>query len=199
MSADGITRRSECAPVPKEGAAEAIASLAPKKRGKKDALEANERPLKKAKGSIVHELSHFINTTSYMESMASVKTMANVASPTVATVQNTVIEVMDGDEDEVIEETAEEERTTVRQYLDKKDAASTGNMHKHATRCWNEAVKLAMETGSVKDAREVLANCKDGSIAAAFQVKGKGKLTYSHRQHTRAEIRYEYIPFAYSY
>jgi hypothetical protein len=79
---------------------------------------------------------------------------------------------------------------TVRRYLDKKDAASTSNMHKHAKVCWGiETVKAAMETPNVKDAREVLSNHKDGSIAAAFQVKGKGKVTYSHRQHTPKETR----------
>jgi hypothetical protein len=63
-------------------------------------------------------------------------------------------------------------------------------MHKHAKVCWGiETVKAAMETPNVKDAREVLSNHKDGSIAAAFQVKGKGKVTYLHRQHTPHETR----------
>lgn len=78
----------------------------------------------------------------------------------------------------------------VRHYLDKKDVGSTGNLHKHAKSCWgSETVQAATAVKSAKEAREVLSNSKDGSIAAAFAIKGKGKVTYSHRQHTRAETR----------
>ena len=81
-------------------------------------------------------------------------------------------------------------RKTVHRYLDTKDAASTSNMHKHAKTCWGiETIKAAMETPNVTEARDILSKHKDGSIAAAFQVKGKGKVTYSHRQHTRTETR----------
>lgn len=83
---------------------------------------------------------------------------------------------------------------SIKRYLDKKDAGSTGNMHKHAKTCWGEeTVKAAMDTGTADEAREVLAKHKDGSIAAAFQVKGKGKVTYSHRQHTRTQTRAEIV------
>ena len=81
-------------------------------------------------------------------------------------------------------------KKTIRRYLDKKDASSTGNMQKHAKTCWGaDVVKAAMDTENAEDARKVLSKHKDGSIAAAFQVKGKGKVTYSHRQHTRMETR----------
>ena len=30
---------------------------------------------------------------------------------------------------------------------------------------------------------------QDGSITAAFERTGKGKVTYSHRQHTKAETK----------
>ncbi|KAF8996272.1 hypothetical protein BDQ17DRAFT_1517332 [Cyathus striatus] len=61
-------------------------------------------------------------------------------------------------------------------------------MHKHARSCWgDDNVKLAMEMKNADDTRRALQECKDSSIAAAFCIKGKGKLTYSHRQHTHAE------------
>jgi stalled ribosome alternative rescue factor ArfA len=31
----------------------------------------------------------------------------------------------------------------------------------------------------------------DGTITTSFERKGKGKVSYSHRQHTRTETRYE--------
>ena len=31
---------------------------------------------------------------------------------------------------------------------------------------------------------------RTGSITAAFERKGKGKITYSHRQHTKMETKY---------
>ncbi|KIM42535.1 hypothetical protein M413DRAFT_34098, partial [Hebeloma cylindrosporum] len=79
---------------------------------------------------------------------------------------------------------------TVHRFLDKKDAGSTSNLHKHAKLCWGpDTVKGAMGTKNATEAREVLAQSKDGSIAAAFQVKGKGKVTYSHRQYTQTETK----------
>ena len=63
-------------------------------------------------------------------------------------------------------------------YLDKKDAMSTGNIHKHAKICWGaNTVRLATEAQNLQDTCKVLAKSKDGSVAAAFQVKGKGKGT----------------------
>lgn len=82
-------------------------------------------------------------------------------------------------------------KRSVRRYLDKKDMGSTSNLHKHAKICWGEdTVKAATAVKTAEDAREVLAASRDGSIAAAFAIKGKGKVTYSHRQHTKAETRY---------
>ncbi|KAG2068511.1 hypothetical protein BDR04DRAFT_1129220 [Suillus decipiens] len=57
-------------------------------------------------------------------------------------------------------------KTKVQQYLDKGDACST-------------MLKAAAEA---KDANEV-------SITMSFECKGKGKVTYSHHQHTCAETR----------
>jgi hypothetical protein len=79
---------------------------------------------------------------------------------------------------------------TVRRYLDKKDAGSTGNMHKHTQICWGiDTVRAASGSKNATEAREVLSKSKDGSIAAVFLVKGKGKVMYSHRQHTKTETR----------
>ena len=80
---------------------------------------------------------------------------------------------------------------SVRQYLDTGDAKSTGNLHKHAKICWEEAVAAADNTKDVCAAREVLGKMKsfDSSITAAFRQISKDKVTYSHRQHTTAEAR----------
>jgi hypothetical protein len=40
------------------------------------------------------------------------------------------------------------------------------------------------------DVREGMAKLVDGSITAHFERKGKGKVTYSHRPHTKAETRF---------
>ena len=79
-----------------------------------------------------------------------------------------------------------------RRFLDKKDARLMGNMRKHVKSCWGEDALNAAD--DAKDADEVRAKIvgsilKNGSIAASFERKGKGKLTYSHRQHTRGETR----------
>ena len=78
----------------------------------------------------------------------------------------------------------------VRRYLDTSDAKSTGNLRKHAKICWGvETVAAADETRNVNDAREALKKVKDGSITEAFERVGKGKVTYSHRQHTTTQAR----------
>jgi len=80
----------------------------------------------------------------------------------------------------------------VRRFLDKGDAKSTSNMCKHAKGCWGEeAVAAADATRDINAARAVLASSKlrDGSITAEFARIGKGKVSYSHRQHTKTEAR----------
>jgi hypothetical protein len=70
-------------------------------------------------------------------------------------------------------------------------AGSTSNLRKHALSCWGED-SVAAVTGSanIKDARESVKSIKEsGSITAAFEKKGKGKITYSHRQHTKTETK----------
>ena len=80
----------------------------------------------------------------------------------------------------------------MRQFLDKKDVFSTGNMRKHVRSCWGADILAA--TDSAKDLEEVRMKIvkdvlQNGSITAAFEQKKI--VTYSHRQHTRVEIRYE--------
>jgi hypothetical protein len=80
----------------------------------------------------------------------------------------------------------------VRRFLDTSDARSTSNLRRHAKLCWgDEAVEAADGTRDIKAARTALQNLKtmNGSIMAAFQRVGEGRVTYSHRQHTKTEAR----------
>ncbi|KAI0038295.1 hypothetical protein FA95DRAFT_1451951, partial [Auriscalpium vulgare] len=70
------------------------------------------------------------------------------------------------------------------------DASSTGNMIKHVKSCWGEAAYLsAKDVMTHENARKTVTEPlkRDGTITAAFELKGKGKMTYSHRQHTKTE------------
>jgi hypothetical protein len=80
----------------------------------------------------------------------------------------------------------------VRRFLDTGDAKSTGNLRRHAKTCWGqETVTAADNTRDVATARSVLEQAKglNGSITAMFRRAAKGKVTYSHRQHTSIEAR----------
>ena len=83
----------------------------------------------------------------------------------------------------------------VRRFLDKNDRNSTSNMHKHAKNCWGEEIVSKALEGkgelSIDDVRKGLSLAKlhDGSITASFERKGKGKVTFSTRQHTYTETR----------
>jgi len=83
-------------------------------------------------------------------------------------------------------------KAKIHRYLDTKDAQSTGNMRKHVKSCWGD--DILSEADAAKDANEVRTKIIGsilwiGSITVAFKRKGKGKITYSHQQHTRAEAR----------
>jgi len=83
-------------------------------------------------------------------------------------------------------------KAKIHRYLDTKDAQSTGNMQKHVKSCWSD--DILGEANAAKDANEVRMKIVGsilwtGSITVAFERKGKGKITYSHQQHTRAEAR----------
>lgn len=80
----------------------------------------------------------------------------------------------------------------VRRYLDTCDAKSTSSLRRHAKKCWgSEAVEAADGTKDLESARLVLMKTKlrDGSITAQFEHIAKGKVTFSHRQHTTTEVR----------
>ena len=83
-------------------------------------------------------------------------------------------------------------RWDVCQFLDTSDAKSTSGLHRHAKNCWDdEAVEAADGTQDLEGAHVVLAKTKlcDGLITAKFEHIGKGKVTYSHCQHTSTEAR----------
>jgi hypothetical protein len=84
-----------------------------------------------------------------------------------------------------------------RRFLDTKDKASTGNLIKHVKRCWGDEVWTA--TTQCRDSGEARTTVvklfvKNGSITATFERTGKGKVTYMHRQHTKTEAKYVYLP-----
>ncbi|KIK80452.1 hypothetical protein PAXRUDRAFT_765721, partial [Paxillus rubicundulus Ve08.2h10] len=75
----------------------------------------------------------------------------------------------------------------IQRYLDKRDATSTSNLQKHSKKCWGTEVVAAAD--GAKDADEVRmkivgGGLHNGSIMVLFEWKGKGKVTYSHCQHT---------------
>ena len=77
-------------------------------------------------------------------------------------------------------------------FLDTKDSHSTLNLCKHAKSCWgNEVVSAADDAKNAEEVRtKIVPNyLQDGSITAAFKKKGKGNITYSHRQHTHQEMK----------
>ena len=81
-------------------------------------------------------------------------------------------------------------------FLDKGDSGSTGNLRRHARRCWgDEALEAAEAAENINEARDsiVVSLNMTGSISEAFERKGKGRVTYSTRQHTRAETRAELV------
>jgi hypothetical protein len=81
----------------------------------------------------------------------------------------------------------------VRRYQDKGDKNSTSNLRKHAKVCWgSDAVAAADATRDVEAARAALikSGVHNGSITAEFERIGKGRVSFSTRQHTRTETRF---------
>jgi hypothetical protein len=81
-------------------------------------------------------------------------------------------------------------------FLDKGDAKLTGNMWKHAKKCWGDDVVASADKAN--DVNKVRRTTVKGSldpqlIMAAFERKGRDKVTYSHRQHTKSEARAEIV------
>jgi hypothetical protein len=80
----------------------------------------------------------------------------------------------------------------VRRFLDTGDAKSMSNMCKHAKKCWSADVVAATDVAN--NTNEMWLTTVKGLldpqlITAAFEQKGKGKVTFLHRQHTKTESR----------
>lgn len=78
----------------------------------------------------------------------------------------------------------------VRRYLDTRDAKSTGNLRKHAEKCWGKETVDESVGSSTPAVREGIAKQRSMSITLAFEKQGKGKAKYSHRPHNNSEARY---------
>jgi len=82
----------------------------------------------------------------------------------------------------------------VRRFLDTKDKALTKSLQAHALQCCSLGIlEKSEEAPNIASARDALkkADLRDGSITAVFERTGKGKLTYSHRPHTKNETWYD--------
>ncbi|KAF8870858.1 hypothetical protein BD779DRAFT_1399002, partial [Infundibulicybe gibba] len=83
----------------------------------------------------------------------------------------------------------------VRHYLDKGDSKSTGNMLKHARKCWGiDVVEAACLAKSADEVRAITIRgvLHANSITTAFKRTGNN-ITYSHKQHTRAQSKAEIV------
>lgn len=77
----------------------------------------------------------------------------------------------------------------VRRFLDKGDAKSTGNLRKHAERCWGKDV-VDDSIGSTSAAvREGIGKQRTMSITLAFDKTGSGAAKFSPRPHSNMEVR----------
>jgi hypothetical protein len=79
-------------------------------------------------------------------------------------------------------------KKTVRWYLDKKDAKSTGNLLKHARSCWGPEAVQEVRSLNAENARKSLQS-GSGSITTHFEKK-KDIPQYSHKPFTKSETRY---------
>ena len=76
------------------------------------------------------------------------------------------------------------------------DGKSTSNLCRHAKLCWGEEAVSAADAvrthGAARQVVEKALTMRDGSITAIFKHinGGNGTVTYSHRQHTKTEVRY---------
>lgn len=65
-------------------------------------------------------------------------------------------------------------------------------MAKHVRSCWGEAAyEAAQDAKTAESARDgvVTSILQTGSIITTFKRKGKGRVIYSHRQHTKTETK----------
>jgi len=69
-------------------------------------------------------------------------------------------------------------------------------MRKHAKKCWGgDVIDSADKANNANEVRGTMVRgiLNPESITAAFERTGKGKVTYSHRQHTTTESRAEIV------
>lgn len=85
----------------------------------------------------------------------------------------------------------------IRRYLDTSDRNSTGNLRKHARVCWGDEILRGADACADLDGAQYgldrAKRQKDGTITAAFERNGKGKVSYSHRQHDKTQTRFVMI------
>ncbi|KAG2041383.1 hypothetical protein BDR03DRAFT_856431 [Suillus americanus] len=106
------------------------------------------------------------------------------------------IEIIDGRRAHGFKCIAKGCKVCICRFLNKKDARLTGNMRKHVKTCWGDEVLQACD--DAKNAEEVqtkivMSILHSRSITASFEHKGKGKVTYLHRQHTRTETKWSWM------
>ncbi|RDX39421.1 hypothetical protein OH76DRAFT_1367543, partial [Lentinus brumalis] len=77
-------------------------------------------------------------------------------------------------------------------YLNTKDATSTSNLCDHVKACWGPEILAAAEEAKTQmNARPMVeAFGRSSTITKIFKRIGKGKISYSARQHTLVETRY---------
>ncbi|KAF5377290.1 hypothetical protein D9615_006461 [Tricholomella constricta] len=85
----------------------------------------------------------------------------------------------------------------VRRFLHTGDESSTGNLHKHAKRCWgddsiNEAMETDAKADDVRDQRGE-PKLRSDDITVSFKQVRKGRVTFSTRNLTKTESRVEYV------
>lgn len=81
----------------------------------------------------------------------------------------------------------------VLRFTDKKDATSTSNLRTHVRQCKRWGEDILMEVSNIKgldEARSMAESfTRTGTITKIFKRLGKGKLTFSTRQHRPYETR----------
>lgn len=102
------------------------------------------------------------------------------------------IKYVDGRRAHIFKCMAKSCKYTCRRFLDGPDRSSTGNLIKHIKMCWGEAAyEAATDCGHANEARQSVVKplTMTGTITTAFDRKGKGKVSYRHRQHTKTETK----------
>ncbi len=80
----------------------------------------------------------------------------------------------------------------IRRYLDTKDKGSTGNMKRHAVKCWGQTVVDKSAGSNARSVREGIAKTKvlkNGTIPMAFAARGSGVVSYSNTPLTKTQIQ----------